>query len=47
VRVVLPGDDYNVGGSKALRTWQYVSPARRSGNGQRLAPCEQRQAILL
>jgi len=33
--------------SKALRAWPYVSPARQSGGGQRLAPHEQRQGILL
>jgi len=33
--------------SEALRAWQYVSPARRSGSGQRLALRDLRQAIFL
>jgi len=46
VKVVPPSDVYSVRGSEALRTWWYVSPTRWSGIGQRLASCEQRQAIL-
>ena len=47
VRSVLPGDNYRHGDQRRVCVWQYVSPARRSGSGQRLAVPVPHQVILL
>jgi len=47
VRSVLPGDNYRHGHQRSVCVWRYVSPARRSRSGQRLAVRVPRQVILL
>jgi len=47
VRSVLLGDNYRHGHQRRVCVWRYVSPARRSKNGQHLAVCVPRQVILL